>query len=145
MEENEYKLGAMKLFRGLSINIIYVLLWALLAFVSTFVGILDNDWTKFFHGDLLNDIFTPILLWIAGFFGDYLYSIYSYDKTTHTLNLKWTKVSYIVIEIIFVLLLLSIHVTISRTFCVIGLYLSMISLKMASLYVVCPLQKVESI
>jgi hypothetical protein len=127
------------------INIIYVVLWALLAFVSIFIGILDNDWTKFFDGDLLNDIFTPVILWIIGFFGDYLYNIFSYDKLTHTLSLFWTKTSYFGIEAIFILLLLSIHIPAYRACIVVLLYMSMILLKLSSLYVVCPRQKVEPV
>lgn len=71
----------------------------------------------------------------------------SLNKETQKLDATWTKVSYILIEIIFVILLLNIHWndTTGRIVCIITLFISMLGLKAASLYVLCPRQKIISI
>lgn len=129
------------------INIIYVIFWGAISFVSSFIGVLDGDWSKIATGDLLYEIFNPLFIWIIAFFGDYLYTVFSLNKDTQILDVKWTKTSYVLIEIIFVFFLLSIHLTgeISRYVCVGMLYVCMMGLKTSSLYALCPRQKVESI
>lgn len=129
------------------INIIYIIFWGLISFISSFTGVLDWDWSKIVTGDLLHEIFNPLFIWIIAFFGDYLYTVFSLDKESQMLDDKATKASYVLIEIIFVLFLLSIHLTDStgRIVCVSALYACVIGLKASSLYALCPRQKVESV
>lgn len=129
------------------INIIYVIFWGGISFVSSFLGVLDGDWNKIVAGDLLHDIFNPLFVWIIAFFGDYLYTVFSLNKKTQILDETWTKISYILVEILFIVFLCSIHITddFGRIICVISLFLCMIGLKTSSLYVLCPRQKIESI
>lgn len=129
------------------LNIIYVVFWGGISFVSSFMGVLEGDFGTIVKGDLLKDIFSPFLVWIIAFFGDYLYTVFALNKNTQILDEKWTKISYVLVEILFVVFLLSIHLTCewSRIACVITLYLCMMGLKTSSLYALCPRQKVESI
>lgn len=128
------------------INAIYVFCWGAVSFVSSFLGVLDGDLRKVISGNLLQDIFTPLFIWIIAFFGDYLYNVLSLNKNTHILNERWIKFSYVLIEALFILFLVSIHTCENgRTACIILLYLCMMLLKMSSLFVLCPRQKVESI
>lgn len=128
-------------------NFIYVVFWGIISFISSFVDVLKLDFSKVINGDLLNDIFTPLLIWIIAFFGDYLYTVFSINKKTHILNENWTRATYVLVEILFVIFLLSIHVTSVkiRIISIVALYLCMIGLKTSSLHVLCPRQKVESI
>lgn len=130
------------------INIFYVIFWGIISFVSTFSYVFDGSWCRFLHGDLLNDLFKPIFLWIIAFFGDYLFVVYSIDKSSQTLDDNWTRISYGATELIFVLLLLSIYcnsISWLRTIFVILLFISIMTLKMASLCSPCPRQKVIAI
>lgn len=129
------------------INIIYVVFWGIISFISSFTGVLELDFSKIEEGDLLNDIFSPLFIWIIAFFGDYLYTVFSLNKKTHILDEKWTKISYGLVEILFVIFLLNIHWTniYGRVFCLLVLYLCMMGLKTSSLYALCPRQKVEPI
>lgn len=129
------------------INIIYVIFWGVISFISAFAYVLDGNWSNLVNEDILNGIFSPIFIWIIAFFGDYLYTIFSLNKETQKLDATWTKISYILIEIIFVILLLNIHWTdtTGRIICIIALFISMLGLKAASLYVLCPRQKIISI
>ena len=68
------------------INLIYVIFWGIISFISSFIDVLDWDFCKIVNGDLLNDIFSPLLIWIIAFFGDYLYTIFALNKKTHILN-----------------------------------------------------------
>lgn len=129
------------------INLIYVIFWGIISFISSFIDVLDWDFSKIVNGDLLNDIFSPLLIWIIAFFGDYLYTIFALNKKTHILNEFWTKISYVLVELLFVILLLSIHITgnCPRIVCMVAIYMCMMGLKTSSLYALCPRQKVESI
>lgn len=129
------------------INVIYVLFWGGISFISSFMGVLDGDWSKLVTGDLLHDIFNPLFVWIIAFFGEYLYIVFSLNKKTQILDERWTKVSYVLVEILFIVLLLSIHMTdgYGRMICVAALYLCMMGLKTSSLYALCPRQKIKSI
>ena len=60
------------------INIIYVLFWGGISFISSFMGVLDGDCGKIVTGDLLYDIFNPLFIWIIAFFGEYLYIVFSF-------------------------------------------------------------------
>ncbi len=126
---------------------IYVLFWGGISFISSFMGVLDGDWNKLVAGDLLHDIFNPLFVWIIAFFGEYLYIVFSLNKKTQILDERWTKVSYVLVELLFIVLLLSIHVTgnYGRMICVVALYLCMMGLKTSSLYALCPRQKIKSI
>lgn len=126
------------------INIAYVLFWGVVSFIATFMCVLDGDWSKVLAGDLLKDIFCPVFIWVVAFFGDYLYNILSMNKRTHMLDECWTKTTYFVIEFIFVILVVSAYweSTCGRTITLILLYICMMGLKAASLYAVCPRQKV---
>ncbi len=128
------------------LNITYVIFWRSISFVSSFPEFLQGDCINISSAeDLLNNIFSPLFLWIIAFFGDYLYTIHSFKKETQILDEKWIKISYVLVQSLFVIFLLSIHTTCTcgRAICVILLYISMIGLKTASLYVLCPRQRVE--
>lgn len=129
------------------INVIYVLFWGGISFISSFMGVLDGNFSVITSGDLLHEIFNPLFIWIIAFFGEYLYIIFSLNKQTQILDEAWTKVSYVLVEILFIVFLLSIHLTADygRIICVSALYLCMMGLKTSSLYALCPRQKVESI
>ena len=129
-----------------SMNGIYVIFWAIISFISSFSFVLGNEWGKILTGDLLKDIYSPIFIWIIAFLGDYLYNIFSLDEEKQILNTFWTKASYIIIEIIFVIFLLSIHWDGSwgRGICVGLLFFCMLGLKITSLEVLCPREKIES-
>lgn len=129
------------------INIIYVLFWGGISFISSFMGVLDGKWSKIISGDLLHDIFNPLFVWIIAFFGDYLYTVFSVNNKTQILDETWTKVSYILVEVLFIVLLLSIHLTngFGRTTCVAALYICVMGLKTSSLYALCPRQKIEAV
>lgn len=129
------------------INIIYVLFWGGISFISSFMGALDGKWSKIVSGDLLLEIFNPLFVWIIAFFGDYLYSVFSVNKKTQILDETWTKISYVLVEVLFIVLLLSIHLTndFGRITCVVALYLCMMGLKTSSLYALCPRQKIEAV
>lgn len=126
------------------INIGYVFFWGVVSFVATFMVVLEGDWSFVVKADLLKGIFCPLFMWIAAFFGDYLYNILTMNREEEILDTKWTTASYIFIELIFILLVISAYwSTVSvRTFCFVSLYLCMLGLKAASLYAVCPHQKV---
>lgn len=121
--------------------------WGGISFVSSFIGVLEGDFQTIVKGDLLKEIFSPLLVWIIAFFGDYLYTVFALNKNTQILDEKWTKISYVLVEVLFVAFLLSIHLTDrwERMVCVGMLYICMMGLKTASLYALCPRQKVESI
>lgn len=130
------------------LNIFYVIFWSIISFVSTYTYVLDGDWTKFYNGDLLNEIFKPLFLWMIAFFGDYLYVVFSLNKKTQTLDDDWTTISYVAIEMIFILLFASVcfnSIGWLRTICVILLFLSIMTLKLASLCSPCPRQRVVEI
>lgn len=127
------------------INVLYVIYWGIVSFVATFMYILDGEWSKILTADLAKEIFSPLFIWIAAFFADYLYNIFTMNKSTQILDLKWTKASYFIIELIFVILIAGIHWTndTGRTITIMSLFLCMLGLKAASLSVVCPLTQVE--
>lgn len=129
------------------INIIYVIFWDVISFISSFTGILDWNCEQVVSKNLLNDVFTPLFIWIIAFFGDYLYNVFSLKKETQILDENWTKLSYILVEVLFIILLLSIHIkdNSGRIFCMIVMYLCMMGLKTSSLYVVCLRQKIEAV
>lgn len=129
------------------INIIYVIFWGVISFISSFTGILDWNCEQVVSKKLLNDVFTPLFIWIIAFFGDYLYNVFSLKKETQILDENWTKLSYILVEVLFIILLLSIHIkdNSGRIFCMIVMYLCMMGLKTSSLYVVCLRQKIEAV
>lgn len=126
------------------VNIAYVLFWGVVSFVATFMGVLEGDWGFLLKADLLKGVFCPLFVWIAAFFGDYLYNILTMGRENEILDTNWTTTSYVLIEIIFILLVASAYWTgvTGRTICVALLYICMIGLKAASLYAVCPHQKV---
>ena len=129
------------------INIIYIIFWGGISFISSFSEILDGDCSKILNGDLLHDLFNPLFIWIIAFFGDYLYTIFSLNKKTQILDEKWVRVSYVIVELLFIVLLLSLHFAdciVGRILCILALYSCVIGLKTSSLYVLCPRQKVES-
>jgi len=103
--------------------------------------------SRLYQKKLLNDVFTPLFIWIIAFFGDYLYNVFSLKKETQILDENWTKLSYILVEVLFIILLLSIHIkdNSGRIFCMIVMYLCMMGLKTSSLYVVCLRQKIEAV
>lgn len=81
------------------INIIYVIFWGVISFISSFTGILDWNCEQVVSKNLLNDVFTPLFIWIIAFFGDYLYNVFSLKKETQILDENWTKLSYILVEV----------------------------------------------
>ena len=127
------------------INIIYVLFWGVVSFVATFTYVLEGDWFQLQTCDLLKGLFVPIFIWIAAFFGDYIYTIIRIDKKTQILDPNWTRVTYAVVEFIFLLLIAAVifRGDLGRTVCMSLLFICMLVLKSASLYVVCPHKKVE--
>ena len=126
-------------------NIIYVLFWGAVSFIASFMFVLDGQWTQIVESDLLKGILSPFFLWITAFFGDYIYGILSMDKRTQILNPFWVKFSYFVIETVFIILIGCIYwdSNLGRTICVILLFMCLLGLKTASLYSVCPRQRVE--
>lgn len=126
------------------INIIYVLFWGAVSFIATFTCILEGDWVYIQTCDLLKGLFVPLFIWITAFFGDYIYTIIHIDKETQILDPTWTRVTYFIVEAIFILLIASVYIQNGnwRTVWMILLFLCMIGLKAASLYVVCPHKKV---
>ena len=129
------------------LNIIYVLSWGGISFISSFMSALDGARSPILSEDLLHDIFNPLLLWIIAFFGDYLYNVFSLNRNTHILDEKWTRISYVLVELLFIMFLLSIHLSCDwgRVGCVCVLYLCMMGLKTSSLFALCPRQKIVSL
>jgi len=128
-------------------NILYLMFWGIVSFVSTFNKVLDNEWTDIAESPIKDSVLTPLFIWIIAFFGDYIYTVCLLDRDTQVLDPVWTKASYLIIEIIFILLLLELHIAdawFSISFIVV-LFACMIGLKAASLYVLHPRQKVETI
>lgn len=124
------------------INIIYVLFWMVVSFCSSFLFVLDGEWRNFLNADIL----TPLYMWVIAFFGDYLFNIFSLNKENQILNECWVKVSYILIELLFILFLFCTRTECNiRLFFVIGIFILIMGLKASSLHVVAPRQKVESI
>ena len=97
--------------------------------------------------DLLKDIYSPIFIWIIAFFGDYLYTLSSLNKETQILDSRWTLVSYIAIICIFINFLIGIYweCDLGRCVSMVGLFICMLGLKAASLYVLCPRQRVITV
>lgn len=128
-----------------NINIIYLIFWFIVSFVSSFLVLFEGvSWTDIISGDLLSKVFSPIFLWIVAFLGDYIYTVVSINKDTHILNPYWIKAFYILIEFIFILLFLCIHAkyNLGRTICVGLIYVCMLGLKLSSLYIACPRKKI---
>lgn len=124
------------------INLIYVLFWTVVSFCSSFLFVLDGEWDKFLSADLI----TSLYIWVIAFFGDYLFSIFSLNKENQILNDLWVKVSYVLIELLFISFLCC-----TRTECyirliaIIVIFILIMGLKASSLHVVAPRQKVESV
>ena len=131
------------------INLRFVLFWGSVSFLSTFNDVINDKWdlcSIFVNGDLVWDIFNPLLLWIIAFLGEYIFLIVNYNKETFKLDERWTIVSYRFLLALFVLFYLMIHLKESyRIFGVILIFLCMMGLKTTSLYVVCPRQKIQSV
>lgn len=129
------------------INIAYILFWGIISFISSFSFVLEQEWNKIFSGDLLKDIYSPIFIWIIAFFGDYLYTLSSLNKETQILDSRWTLVSYIAIICIFINFLIGIYweCDLGRCVSMVGLFICMLGLKAASLYVLCPRQRVITV
>lgn len=129
------------------INIAYIVFWGVVSFVATFIAVLDGDWGFLVKADILKGVLCPLFIWIAGFFGDYLHTILTMNKEKEILDTHWTTVSYFLIEAIFILLVASAYWTsaVGRTIFVILLYICMMGLKAASLYAVCPHQKIRAV
>ena len=127
-------------------NVAYVLFWGVISFVSSFSNVLENNWSFVTAEDIDKVWFSPILIWAIAFFGEYIYTIFTMNENTQKLDKKWTIRSYAMIEIILTTLLLGIYVNDEwwRWSSLIILYGSMMILKAASLYVVCPHQRVVS-
>ena len=124
------------------LNLIYVLFWFGISFASFLIGLPDVHQIS---SDLLKYIFSPLFLWIIAFFGDYLYTVFSLNKQTQIFNEKWIKISYVLVEILFILLFCCIKLgDCGRIICVVLLYLCMMGLKTSSLYVLCPRQRIQS-
>lgn len=62
------------------INLIYVIFWGVISFISSFTGILDLDCRQVVSQNLLKDVLNPVFIWIIAFFGDYLYSVFSLKR-----------------------------------------------------------------
>lgn len=126
------------------INWVYLTFWGLVSFVSSNTCILEGRWSGVIEGNLLKEVLCPIFFWIAAFFGDYLYNVYSMNKSSHMISEKWTKTTYFIVELIFLVLITSVYWTSEsgRTVCVFLLFLSMMMLKAASLCAVCPRQNI---
>lgn len=128
------------------LNILYVMAWAGISFVSSYNSVLELNLEIFSNGDFYKDLMTPLLIWIIAFFVDYLYTTYSIDKKNETLDVKIVAFTYVLICLIFVILLLSIHLHIyCRDIWVILLYCCMIILKGCTLYVVRPTEHIKPI
>lgn len=126
-------------------NITYVGYWGVISFVASFMCVLEGNWNSLLTCDLLKGLLCPIFIWISAFFADYIYTIQTMNKETHILNTFWTKASYVIVEIVFVFVIISAYWTsnFGRTICILILFLCMLGLKTASLYAVCPRQRIE--
>lgn len=127
-------------------NVAYVLFWGVVSFVSSFSNVLENDWSFVTAEDIDKVMFSPILIWAIAFFGEYIYTIYTMNEQTQKLDKKWTIRSYAMIEIILATLLICIYVSDEwwKWLSLVIVYGCMMTLKAASLYVVCPHQRVVS-
>lgn len=128
-------------------NIIYIIIWAIVSMVSSFNGVLEGDFSFICTGDFYKDLMTPLLVWVIAFFADYVYTISALDRKKQELDVKWTQNSYIFIGLIFVILLLSIRLQgeYARTIWVVALFLCMMGLKTASLFVVRPVVRLAAV
>lgn len=125
-------------------KIIYIAVWGIISFFSSFTCILKGDFTFITAEDISQAIFAPILIWAIAFFTDYIFVISQMDNNTHRLNKCWSITSYVVIDVILSALLINVFVSETwwRWLSITIIYLGMMLLKASSLYVVCPMQRV---
>lgn len=133
-------------------NAVYVLLWAVVSLVSSFNQIIPSfqdicsgKFSAILGGDFYTDIVAPLLIWIVAFFVDTLYQLWTVGKNEE-LNKCWIKLANGVICSVFGILVFGIfyHDTdMQKTISVIGLFASVILLKISSLYVISPSFEIE--
>ena len=119
-------------------NILYILIWAVVSLVSSFNEILEWDFGFFNEVDFYCGIAAPLLIWIVAFFADYIYTI-SMIQEGQELDKSWTRYTYMVIMCIFMVLVISTfhHETVLiRLIWCISLFVCIVLLKTASLYVI---------
>lgn len=124
---------------------VYVLTWGVVAFVSSFMDVLHGDFSFIKVDDVSRTIFAPVLIWSIAFLVDYIYEIDKMVEGKHRLSKTWTKISYFMIAIILLSLLINVF-SASLAWRIVGLvlvFLSMLTLKVSSLYVLCPEKKVR--
>ena len=126
---------------------VYVFVWGIISFVSSFSGVLQGEFSFITKNDIEKTIFAPVLLWSVAFFADYIYEICKLKDGVQKLDKTWSVISYVVIEIILLALLLNVFVDATwwRIISIIIIFLSMMTLKASSLYVLCPVQRVERV
>lgn len=124
---------------------LYVLLWGAVSLISSYNDIISLNF-KFIETELFYEkIIAPLLIWTLAFFVDYIYTISMLEDKIEKLDKKWSQCSHLAIGLIFVILLLSIFHhdgAFIRTIWMGGLFVSMMSLKVASLNVVRPIVNV---
>ncbi|MBO4955598.1 MAG: hypothetical protein J6C77_04270 [Muribaculaceae bacterium] len=123
-----------------TVNWVYILFWGIISFVSSFSGILEGNFDFFDRSSDATRAYAPVCIWIIAFFGDYIYTIHTMDSERQFIHQKWTEITYVLIEIIFIVSLISLfyHTSVWRTISLIILFISIIGLKAASLCVVAP-------
>lgn len=124
---------------------VYVLVWGIISFVSSFMDILHSDFSFITVDNITTTVFPPVLIWSIAFFVDYIYEIGKLDESKQRLSKTWTIISYLMIVIILLSLLINVFCEnlVWRIVCVTLIFLSMMALKTSSLYVLRPLQRVE--
>lgn len=123
---------------------VYVLVWGVISFVSSFIDILHGDFSFITVADITKTVFPPVLIWSIAFFVDYIFEIAKLDESKQRLSKTWTIISYLMIVVILLSLLINVFCAniVWRILCVAVIFLSMMTLKTSSLYVLCPLQRV---
>lgn len=126
---------------------VYVIVWGIISFVSSFSDILHGEFSFVTINDIEKRVFAPVLLWSIAFFADYIYEISKLKDGVQKLDKTWSIVSYVMIEVILLALLLNVFIDATwwRIMSIVVIFLSMMTLKASSLYVLCPVQRVERV
>ena len=126
-------------------KIVYIFVWGLISFISSFTDVLKGEFSFVTLSDISKTVFAPVLIWSIAFFADYIYEISKMVEGKQKLNKSWTIISYVTIEIILLSLLVNVFKDAIwwRVTSIVVIFISMMTLKASSLYVLCPVQKVE--
>lgn len=123
----------------------YILTWGFISFISSFANVLSGEFSFISMSDISKTVFAPVLIWSVAFFADYIYEISKLVEGRQILDKCWTIVSYVAIEIILLALLINVFNDAIwwRITSIVLIFISMMTLKASSLYVLCPVQQVE--